>query len=247
MIKKPFSIVLLVGMLGCTGQKPATLNSSENKVNSLYAKKCENLDFHQTPFSKTNFENFGIDNNLNINPFQYGLTACAGIAYIKSSFPFHYGVSLSDELCKEAKKISKEHLQNNLTPSSVMFHKVHASFIEEYDDIIDKELRAKDNVQFNFGPYFLNSIEKFATIDSLKSWVKEINRTDAPKSGIRNWLTTLKENPAAGVQILERVKALNNNFISRIPLSNPFEERVLNGKNIRYTPFYDIISISNIV
>lgn len=52
-----FTIFLLLGIVGCTGQKPATLNSSENKINSLYAKKCENLDFHQTPFSKTNFEN----------------------------------------------------------------------------------------------------------------------------------------------------------------------------------------------
>jgi CRISPR/Cas system-associated protein Cas10 (large subunit of type III CRISPR-Cas system) len=36
------------------------------------------------------------------------LTACAGIAYVKSSYPFHYAVDLAKQLCKRAKKKTKE-------------------------------------------------------------------------------------------------------------------------------------------
>lgn len=36
-----------------------------------------------------------------------GLTACAGIAFIKSSYPFHYGYDLAETLCTQAKIVSR--------------------------------------------------------------------------------------------------------------------------------------------
>lgn len=36
-----------------------------------------------------------------------GLTACAGIAFIKSSFPYYYGYNLAEDLCSAAKKTPK--------------------------------------------------------------------------------------------------------------------------------------------
>ncbi|WP_060830625.1 Cas10/Cmr2 second palm domain-containing protein [Tannerella forsythia] len=36
------------------------------------------------------------------------LTACAGIAYIKSSFPFYYGYALAEALCSKAKEDAKK-------------------------------------------------------------------------------------------------------------------------------------------
>ena len=49
------------------------------------------------------------------------LTACAGISFVNKKFPFHYAISLAEELCKEAKKHSKN-INENLAPSSLMFH-----------------------------------------------------------------------------------------------------------------------------
>lgn len=52
-----------------------------------------------------------------------GLTACAGIAFIKESYPFHYGYELAETLCIEAKKAAKDGLKpDELTPSCLMFH-----------------------------------------------------------------------------------------------------------------------------
>ena len=43
------------------------------------------------------------------------LTACAGIAYIKSSFPFYYGYNLAEALCSQAKKDAKNSLITNVS------------------------------------------------------------------------------------------------------------------------------------
>lgn len=89
------------------------------------------------------------------------LTACAGIAFVKSSYPFYYGYQLAEELCGQAKKDTKalakegkpqrrinekgkEEKTNYLPASCLMFHKVQDSFITDYDDIVKRELTIKD-------------------------------------------------------------------------------------------------------
>jgi hypothetical protein len=199
--------------------------------------------------SKAKYKDFQRDNNLSSNPFEYGLTACAGIAYIKASYPFHYGISLSESLCKEAKTISKN-LKKEITPSSLMFHKVYSSFVEEYEDIIDAELTAKDNIQFNYGPYFVKEQYGFATIDKLEGWIKEINRTDAPKVALRNWLTELKHNTENANQLLERIASLNYKYVKNLLLKAPYTTRKVKKKGkeveLNFTPIFDIMMLSNI-
>ena len=89
------------------------------------------------------------------------LTACAGIAFIKSSYPFYYGYQLAEELCGQAKKDTKalakegkpekkvnkegkEEKTSYLPNSCLMFHKVQDSFITSYDDIVKRELTITD-------------------------------------------------------------------------------------------------------
>lgn len=203
-------------------------------------------------FTKIFLEQFEIQTNNNFksfiasygleNLFGNGLTACAGISYIKASYPFHYGVKLSETLCKKAKTISKE-IDKEHTPSSLVFHKVHASFVEDYDDIIKKELSAKESVQFNYGPYFLEKQKGYLTIDELQNKVKVINKKDAPKSGLRTWLTEIKENEDKANQLMQRIKSLNDKFDKDFNFSDPFSIR---SDNKKYTPIFDIISLSNI-
>lgn len=199
--------------------------------------------------TKEKFQNFRAEQSLPENPFQNGLTACAGIAYIKANYPFHYGVKLAENLCQEAKRISKD-IDDNHAPSSAMFHKVHASFVEEFEDIIEKELRAKDNTFFNYGPYFISRQNGFDTIDELNRRIKDLNRKKAPKSGLRNWLSELQNKPESAAQTLERIASLNKNYDALLNLSNPFIKRKfkLNGKEIegRFTPIFDAMALSNI-
>lgn len=99
------------------------------------------------------------------------LTACAGIAFIKSSFPFYYGYQLAEELCSEAKKTAKQGLSTSSSaPSCLMLHKVQDSFIRDYGkDIVQRELTPQNNISWKFGPYFLTegNMEQYWTIEKL--------------------------------------------------------------------------------
>lgn len=199
--------------------------------------------------TKKKFYGFREEQGLSENLFDNGLTACAGIAYIKVNYPFHYGVTLAENLCQEAKKNAKN-IDEKHVPSSLMVHKVHASFVEEYEDIIEKELRAKNNVFFNYGPYFTSSQNGFDTVDALIKRIQVLNKKTAPKAGLRNWLTELKSNPESAAQTLERIASLNRGFGISLNLNNPFIHRKIkiNAVEIdgKFTPVFDAMALANI-
>lgn len=199
--------------------------------------------------TKEVFTSFDRTHNIEGALFSSGLTACAGIAYIKANYPFHYGVKLAESLCQEAKKASRK-IKSDHSPSSLMFHKVHASFIENFEDIVDKELSAENNVFFNYGPYFIHSQKGFDTVDKLLDRIKYLNEPDAPKSGLRNWLTELRNSPDMASQTLERIKSLNSRYEESLHLSSPFTKRevVRKGNEIegKFTPIFDAMVLSNI-
>ena len=127
------------------------------------------------------------------------LTACAGIAFIKSSYPFYYGYQLAEDLCGQAKKDTKAihgAETNYLPPSCLMFHKVQDSFIIDYKDIVERELTAKDGLSFKAGPYYIHSQNCKKTVDDLIMACQLLNSEngDGIKSGIRNWISLRIEN-----------------------------------------------------
>ena len=122
------------------------------------------------------------------------LTACAGIAFIKSSYPFYYGYQLAENLCGEAKKDTKAiygDTSKHLSPSCLLFHKVQDSYIFDYKDIIKRELTAKDGLSFKAGPYYIHPKKSKNTIDDLINASELLNSEngDGVKSGIRNWIS----------------------------------------------------------
>lgn len=207
--------------------------------------------------SKSVFTDFDAKYNIDETLFSDGLTSCAGIAYIKANYPFHYGIKLAENLCQVAKNGSKS-INDNHSPSSLMFHKVQASFIESFEDIVKKELTGVDNVFFNHGPYFINPQEGFDTVDALQRMIKELNYSSAPKSGLRNWLSELRYDAEKANQTLERIASLNSKsdlnkkYITSLRLKEPntFTHRkyIKNGEELigKFTPIYDAMSLSNI-
>lgn len=138
-----------------------------------------------------------------------GLTACAGIAFIKSSYPFHYGYDLAETLCTQAKVVSKNPLiQKDApnAPSSVMFYKVQGSFIESYPNMILKEKTPQKGLSFNFGPYFLHQTEEYWTIEDLKDAANQLNGKEGnvAKTSIRKWMTAMHQNTEMAKQAANR-------------------------------------------
>lgn len=164
-----------------------------------------------------------------------GLTACAGVAFIKSSFPYYYGYNLADELCSAAKKASDRE------KSCLMFHKVQDSYVSSFEEIKRRELTTPDGYSFEFGPYFLEDNGDFWSIDSLVGKVEELNDKDgnALKSDIRQWLSAMVQpnGSAKARQLLRRLEVIN-------PKNKVLRE--LTTLNRNSYPAYDVLSLHSI-
>lgn len=194
-----------------------------------------------------------------------GLNACAGIAFIKSSYPFYYGYDLAEALCGEAKKDAKSDKvkgeNGGQAPSCLMFHKVQSSFVEDYAEIKRKELTTVDGGSLCFGPYYLNkeSVDKVKdrerwTIKELSETVDKLNKEDnnRVKTAIRQWLTLMHEDAGAAKQHSKRIKAVNldNKFISIYDsVSTGIIKKDADGKDKepKLSPAYDILSLLTII
>jgi len=178
-----------------------------------------------------------------------GLTACAGIAFVKSSYPFHYAVGLAESLCSRAKKKAKE-IDLDLAPSCLMFHKVQDSFVEDFREIVERELKPQPNLSFENGPYYCGShAETFAsrcdnTIDKLLAGIEDVKKDNAVKSHLRQWLSLLFDNVGAADQKMKRLRTLNKNAEKLIDKSY---ESLANKKDEITIPFHDILSLASIL
>ncbi len=127
------------------------------------------------------------------------LTACAGIAFIKSSYPFYYGYNLAEDLCKSAKNDAKSMAgENNLANSCLMFHKVQDSFVLNYKDIEERELKCSDESSFKAGPYYVESTKDDRyLIDDLIGYCKKLDKTgdNGVRTGIRQWISLRLDSP----------------------------------------------------
>lgn len=192
------------------------------------------------------------------------LTACAGIAYIKSSYPFYYGYELAELLCARAKKdakagLKKEGCKTELPPSCLMFHKVQDSFVESFDEIAKRELQPRKNVNLEFGPYYINVKEahgesRWMVKDLLDAanlldgeGLKDENKGNAVKSHLRKWLSLLHTNPGMAEQKLIRIKELLYTSNSDDNKLYDFVDKITKTENgIIKTPAYDILAIHTI-
>lgn len=181
------------------------------------------------------------------------LTACAGIAYLKSSYPFHYGYRLAEALCDEAKKDAKlpEHLKNGKAPSCLMFHKIQGSYIESFSQIVENELTIDEIHSLEYGPYYLNNMENRWTIQYLRDNVSRLTSDDdegkgnAAKTDIRQWLTLMHENIDYARQREKRVEkvasAFNKETFKRA--TTPAMRKDKQGKEINVYPAYDMLQL----
>lgn len=145
------------------------------------------------------------------------LSACAGIAFIKSSFPFYYAYELAESLCGHAKKDTKElyrFTEGNLPASCLMFHKVQDSFFVDYKDIIDRELTPGSGHSFKFGPYYMGGDFSKAATDAGRWTCEQLIRNAKQlgeeamgpvQSGLRNWMSLIYTEPGQARQKRERL------------------------------------------
>jgi hypothetical protein len=152
------------------------------------------------------FPNKGLEAHL-----ANGLTACAGIAIMKYNYPFHYGVSLAEALCAQAKKLQTESPKQ----SSLLFHKILSSFVDDFKELKERELIVRnlkdETYSLMYGPYYLHPNEgKKRSLDSLLDNMHEVQGKNALKSGLRQWLSALGESRRQADILQKRIESKHN-------------------------------------
>lgn len=177
------------------------------------------------------------------------LTCCAGIAYIKSSYPFYYGYNLAESLCDYAKKKARTIVsENESTPSCIMFHKIQDSFVEGYESIERRELTISDDENLQNGPYYLNSKKGYWTVKDLISISSLLCSSDMNpiKSSIRQWISLMVDGKnVLAEQKLNRLKSIHSSD-KEIELINKLTSPLCRDAISSY-PAYDVLSISSII
>ncbi len=201
------------------------------------------------------------------------LTACAGIAFIKSNYPYYYGYNLAESLCEQAKKDAKNETfkkdNGDMAPSCLMFHKVQDSFVENFADIAERELTPAEGHSWCAGPYYLDLqfakdhnrltiqqlLENSAWLDSKlpKSMDKEEKQsalpdekqTNAVKSTLRRWLSAMHRDTEEANQLKARMKDLNGSDKAIWPFFERLTEPVArDGKQVYQA--YDVLSLHSV-
>lgn len=174
------------------------------------------------------------------------LTACAGIALVKASYPFHYGYSLAETLCGEAKRVAKA--MSAEAPSCLMFHKVQSSYVERYVDILRNEKTPQQGLSLEFGPYFLAEQQGYWTMDELLQRSKDLDGKEgnAVKTDIRQWLTLLHDSKEKAVQKADRVRQLFDNDRKMLKLFDAATTAVKRGSDSHY-PAADLLTLHTIL
>ena len=111
------------------------------------------------------------------------MTACAGIAFIRSNQPFYLGYQLAESLCAHAKNTSratKAYKEDGNIPASLAFYHVTTSMIDKYSSVQSQELTVKldgKKALLSLGAYGIDSHDE----DSAKSELPSLTDLKALK------------------------------------------------------------------
>lgn len=194
------------------------------------------LDF-TTIFLKE-FEN---KTKANFEPFKFselgdGLSACAGICYIKESYPLYYALDLAEELTREAKKMVKDKdfpkkgsEKDPIPYSSLSFFKVEDSFVESLKEMKKRNKMARQSgLNYNYGPYVVADDMEFSNTKKLNCDLKILEKESTEKSRgvskLRQIISESFKNKDRMDFMLNRMRTVNNDFYNALNLEQGTEK-----------------------
>jgi hypothetical protein len=163
---------------------------------------------------------FKVLEEFGITEFREGITACAGISYVKESYPLHYALHLAESLCADAKKkVKSATLRTNGIPeSSLAFYKVQESFVENLDILKMRTLKTDSGLDFYKGPYTLDevlSLNKDLTIIKEES---DKNEKTKAVGKLRQIVSESYIDKSTTSFMLNRMAEINSDFYKKLNL-----------------------------
>lgn len=193
--------------------------------------------------TKTEFE--FLNKEYKITGFEKGITACAGIVYMKEAYPFHYGIDLAEQLCVKAKKFSKslDSETHKIPKSSIAFYKIQSSYVEDLEEMSKQTLYAeKSNMNFDFGPYLIRGEDNHPTVEQLQKKLDVLKEFSNDKtksvSKLREWISELYVDKANADFMLDRMEEINPQFYKDLELEKEKEKAS--------TIIYDLIQLHSL-
>lgn len=151
-----------------------------------------------------------------IKGFPEMLTACAGVAFVKKSYPFTSAYHMAETLCDYTKKQAKadrdarKQGDNHLpVPSSFNWHRITTSMAEGYPEAQRKELTGRGQhegapIRFWYGPYAVGTqTGRLPLLQSLQKLAKAIR--NLPGGSIRTLISTMHTDPVTARKDFERI------------------------------------------
>jgi hypothetical protein len=135
------------------------------------------------------------------------LTACAGVVFCKSHFPFSRAYALAENLCGFAKK------QTQRKASALAFLRLKSSLqpSDDYEQVVQHAFQSgneTDRVLLTMNPYFVGGqpANGLPTLQQLRKLVKALGSRELPHSGLRGLVFRAYEGQAAADQAFERLR-----------------------------------------
>ncbi len=176
------------------------------------------------------------------------LTVCAGITYMKVNQPFAVGYELAENLCKRAKKASRNSrdVKQTLIPSSVAFHRVQGTLVGDADALFKQEMIATDPLngrqrQLALTAYGVGTPQENTKLPRLEALEMLCNQCFGYKKlndrRLRSLATLIYDNPRLAQQDYRRWRDLADKNAKS--LLQQFDEglRTLIGNPEIYLPF----------
>jgi hypothetical protein len=122
-----------------------------------------------------------------------GLTACAGVAFVKRGSPFWAAHELAEELCAHAKRNLRAPRDGAPTASGLAFHRVTDSALASWQHVAETSLAAWRDEQvrplaLSAGPYALHPAHGAPSIAALGELVAVLRGSGIPAGPLREWL-----------------------------------------------------------
>ncbi|GAB4190652.1 MAG: hypothetical protein Fur006_32920 [Coleofasciculaceae cyanobacterium] len=160
-------------------------------------------------------------------PDRKDLTACAGIAIVKTHYPFARAYQLSEALCSNAKKFmrdEKERLRRKSDFSAIDWHIAASGLLGSIGDIRKREYQVAEG-DLTMRPMYLQSNSEWRNWDDFSEVVHKFN-THPDWAGSRNKVIALREQLRQGKEKTKQflqVYGLDKNYLPLFPKASAID------------------------